>query len=418
MLSISEANKRLVRTSIFLTLIGFTLGCNSTRTPLATITVTPHVTSEPLQSPPSATMPTSPNEIVQVCPDRYPSEERIPLNGKLLYWDYPSLYALSFPDLVKSEITNAKSSYVSVSPNNNYFVTLNEVYDEQKTSSSLYLDVIDFNGEVISSTLWKEDWGEGSPIWRNDEEILIKTMQEKTLLVYNPFSGAIYNKIFNFPDEENMRLVAFDPLFRVVVYMYSSYGSASGIGQWDRLCVWDEENQREILNFKDEFSAMVSSVILSNQKNKIAITTVTPNESEDHSEIILVDSENGTYTQISDFRSYFDEILISDIQWSLDDKTIYFWAIVNGGDNELFSINLQTKQITHYCFRGRFGAEILIAWMPNAPGFYFVSDSTSLANYSTSSKDEWDILLVDSVNNKTYKVAENVSLIGWLTQIK
>jgi hypothetical protein len=343
-------------------------------------------------------------------------DEKNPIDGKLLYWDYLSVYTLSFPDLEKSEITSARYSYASIAPNYNYLVTVNERYDEQNASIIPYLDVIDFNGQVVSSTPWKEEWGEGDPTWRTDEEVLIRTMQEKTLVIYDPFSGIAYNQNFHFPDENRMRIVAVDPLFKVVVYIYSIYND--GFGSWNNLRVWDEENQREILHLKDQFSSLVSDVKLSNDGKKIAITTATPNEEQDHSEIIVVDVENGAYTQISHFRSYFDEVLIPDIQWSLDDETIYFWPIINDEgthyNSDLFSIELQTNEIRHYCFKGQVGIENKIIWTPNFPGFYFTVNTTSFANSDNSSKDEWDILLVDSRNNKAYKVAKNVSLIGWL----
>lgn len=422
MLATLKKNKCSLGFLIILTMILAGVSCSSfldsTSSPVATELPAPTTSPPEIAALPSSTVTLTSAEIKQICPEQYSTmNERILLDGKLLYWDYPSVYTLSFPDLEKSEIASARSSYISIAPSYNYFVTVNEGYDEQKASIIPYLDVIGFNGQVISSTPWKEEWGEGDLTWRNNEELLIRTMQEKTLVIYNPFSGIAYNQTFHFPDENRMQIVTFDPFFKVVAYMYSIYND--GFGSWNNLRIWNEENQTEILNLKDEFSSVISDIALSTDGKKIAITTATPNEDQNHSEIIIVDIESGTYTQISNFRSYFDEILIPDIQWSLDDETIYFWPIINDGETQyagdLFNIELQTNEIRRYCFSGRVGFENKIIWASNAPGFYFTTNTISFSNSNNSSKDEWDILLVDSGNNTAYKVAENVSLIGWLT---
>ena len=371
-------------------------------------------------SPTSSIVNSSSQNIEMICPEQQTYEDNpiIWVNGKLLYWDYPLQYFLTLPGLEKSELSNVRSSYITIAPDNRYFATVNEELNDQGAPIIPRLDVLDFDGNIISSAIWKDNWGDGNPVWKSNNKILIDSTQPKTLIVYDPFSEMVYSKTFSYPDKSNSTIVVTDTLFRMVAYIFSDTEGTSGF-EANNLSIWDEESQKEILNLKDDFSALLSNVKISNNEKMMAITTVTPNEMQDHSEIIIVYGEEGAYSQISDFRSHFDNILITNIQWSLSDQEIYFWAIINNdtakNNTELFSVNIETKQIKHFCFRGPLDQENPIIWIPNDPGYYVVSSLISSLESNDSTADQTDILLIDSINNKAYKIAENLSLVGWLT---
>lgn len=368
--------------------------------------------TEPVIAP--NTSATASDKILEICPDQIPLPKQLPLDGKLLFWEYPKNFVLSFPELAKKEFENTNSTDISISPNSNYLATVNEHFDNQTDTSIPFLEIIDSNDQIVFSIPWDENWTEGSPTWINNEELLLRTNQDNILTIYNPFSDTTKNKVFSLPGEEGMHIVASDPFFNVVAYAYSIYKNPSPF-DLNSLRVWNEEKQTEILDLRDEYSTLVSDIDLSNNGKLMVITTVTPNEDKDHSEIIIVDVENDTFSQVSDFRKIFDEILVSDIQWSLDDKIIYLWAAINRGNYELYSLDIQTQQLMHFCFQGLKGTGTQIVWVPNAPEYYFVTDSSKFANSGT---EKWDVLLVDSINNISYKVAENISLVGWLISKK
>lgn len=339
--------------------------------------------------------------IQQVCPNQNVLVD-IPVSGKLIYSDYPSLFSIEFPDTQEPSSLNLDYLDFPTSPNNHYFLILN---------SDDSLSVVDFNNEIVHTTLWQKDW-ESLMDWRNDDELLIRTLNPNEIAVYKFRSEVIHDKLFSFPAEPNPRILITDPNFRVVVYIYSSFIENTGISKYDRLRVWDEKEQKEILMLDDEFSSFASSLALSPSGDQIAITTVTPNEDKNHSEIIVVNTSNGTWKQVSDFRSYFNELLITDAQWSPDNETIFFWGVKDStsadGILKLFSLNIISKQISEYCFHGIAGINNFLVWVDNLPNLFFVNDKIS--------NDVQVIYLVNLLEDKAYQVAENVNMIGWLVE--
>ncbi|MBX3038521.1 MAG: hypothetical protein KF758_16540 [Anaerolineales bacterium] len=361
-------------------------------------TSAPMIDTVPLVLSPTAT---SVFPIQQICSNQSVLGD-LPVSGKLIYSDYLSLFSIEFPDIQGPSSLNLNFLDFPTSPNNHYFLILND--DDS-------LGVVDFNNDVLYTTLWQKDW-ESLMGWRNDKEVLIRTIKPNEIVIYKFASDIFYKQVFNFPDEPNPRILITDPNFRVVVYIYSSFIENTGIFQYDRLRVWDEKEQKEILMLDDEFSSFASSLALSPSGIQIAITTVTPNEDENHSEIIVVNTSDGTWKQVSNFRSYFNEFLITDVQWSPDDETIFFWGVKDStstdGILKLFSLNINSKQISEYCFHGIAGKNNSLIWVSNSTDLFFVSDKIS--------DDIQNILLVNLIEDKVYQVAENVNMIGWLAK--
>ena len=372
-------------------------------------TITPEKSNLTLPVTPSQTTDTKNQPISLFCPSILPLNNNLPIEGSLIYQDnHASSFILSFPSLNTKEIL---SDYLfidgSTSPNGRFFSTGSTLYDWSNGNYlGEYLHVLDSEGNVIVEDLWDSQWTE-IPKWVNNEELFV-SFQNNTILLYNPFNKSTRPQSIKLPDDPNPRIENIDPSLNTVVYSYYENNSESDFQDTNNaLRVWDVNNKQVVLTLDNEFSYLASPMMPSHDKSKFAIVTVTPNESIIHSEILVINNQTSSYTQISDFRSFFDEILIVDIAWSLDDKEIYFWTVTNTHDSVLFSINIQTKEIRQYCFEG--SRHNSIVWVNNMPGFYFINDSRNYPDYNN-----WDILLVDSQNNKAYFVAKDIWQQGWL----
>ena len=374
------------------------------------INTTPEISNLPLLVTPSQTTNPKNQPISFLCPSILPLDNNLPIEGSLIYQDNrASSFILSFPSLSTKEILR---DYLfiegSTTPNGRFFSTNSTLYD-WNTGSYLgeYLHVLDSEGNIIVSDAWDSQWTE-MPKWINIEELFV-SFQNNTALFYNPFHKSTRTQSIKLPDDQNLRIENIDPSLNTVVYSYYENNSESDFQDINNaLRVLGVNNKQVVLTLDNEFSYLASPMMPSHDKSKFAIVTVTPNESKIHSEILVVNNQTSSYTQISDFRSFFDEILIVGIEWSLDDKEIYFWAVTNTHDRVLFSIDIQSKKIKQYCFIGSKNNSII--WVNNMPGFYFINDSRNYADIYNS-----DILLVDSQNNKAYFVAKDISILGWLT---
>ena len=358
------------------------------------------------QPPPSQTSESKNQPIPIFCPSVHPLGNGLPIEGSLIYWDYSSNFILSFPNLSTKEIQNKYGFYEgSTSPNGLYFSTVTALYNKENGSYlGDYLDILDSEGNIIESSDWNNQWTE-KPEWINNEELLV-SFQNKTITFYNPFKKMTRHQSIELPDDPNLHIENIDPLFNTVVYSYYENNSESDFQDSNNaLRAWDINNKQVLLTLDDEFTYFASPMKPSHDKSKIAIVMVTPNESKNHSEILIINNQTSSYIQISDFRLFFDEIEIIDIEWSLDDKEIYFWVTTNIQDRVLFSINIQSKQIKQYCFKGVQNNSIV--WVNNMPGFYFIQDSRNYPDH-----DNWDVLLVDSQNNKAYFVAKDIWQLG------
>ena len=365
---------------------------------------------------PSATplvkLTTTENSVVStVCPTVQPLEQGLPLAGSLIYSDNSSNFILSFPNLITTEIQPERIfTDGTISPNGKYFVTSTTLYGDDGSYQGDYLDVLDSSGDFVASEAWKKEWTE-NPVWLNNNEVIL-SFQNGAVLIYDPFQKTTHFQSISLPDSQNLHVENLDPSFNTVIYSYYDNASEADFGQSNNaIGIRDIKNQKDILVLKDEYSSLVSRIVSSNDRNKVAITTVTPNEQQNHSEIMVVNNEDSSFATLNDFRSLFDEITITDIAWSLDDNEIYFWAFTNGNKSNLFSINLESNQVKQYCILGNSQANSIV-WLKNASGFYLVTDSR---NYTNQDQEEWDVLLVDSRNNNAYVVAKNVTLFGWLT---
>jgi hypothetical protein len=394
-------------------------GCATLATPISTPIAT---VTFPVAVPTKLPNPTSSPDMLEICPVLQPLSKNMPITGSLFFLDYPSQHIVSFPQFTKTEILQGEiitDGYTS--PNGQYFSTVGTKYDASGNYVGDFLEILNNKGETISSEAWKDEWV-GSPIWINSDEIVFHTTQANALITYNPFSKITTKKNFNFPIEENTEVEAVDPFFQLAVYSYADPSAIGGINDRNRLSIWDEKNHKEILNLANQYSSLVTRVALSSNTRNIAITTVTPGETKNHSEILLVDSLKGTYEQISDFRSQFEEITITDLQWSPDGKVIYFWAITDdsGLPNTpaLYSFDLQSKQIRHFCFEGNQDQANSLIWITSAPEFFFLTNVGSPGNKTPSNNIHKSILLIDLKNNKAYEVIEDVSAIGWLDSEK
>lgn len=345
-----------------------------------------------------------------ICPEELSSvEEKALVDGKLLYWDYPSLYTLSFPGLLRSKVRNADLPDVSFSPDHQSFVTIGE-----QSGGEINLTIVNSNDQITAVIPWQEDW-EGNPIWATNGDIWLRRNDGRSIAIYDPRLGVTYNKTFSFPDENTVHIVATDHLYETATYISSR--DSSGFINWNSLRVWDEKDQSFIFNLDNGFSSIASDVKLSNEGNKIAVTTVTPDENSNHSEIIVIDINRGISTQISEFRSYYNYVIIPDIQWSPDDNLIYFWPFTSEVENKsinMFSVDVQTGEVIQYCFKGSLRSENFIVWISNNPRYYLTRNMKNHNSTSDSSEEEWSLLLVDSFENKSYTIDENTDLLGWL----
>lgn len=374
------------------------------------ITITPEISNLSLPVTPSQTPNPKNQSISFFCPSILPLDNNLPIEGSLVYQDnHASNFILSFPSLnTKEFLIDYLFIDGSTTPNGRFFSTGSTLYD-WNTGSYLgeYLHVLDSEGNIIVSDDWNNQWTE-TPKWINNEELFV-SFQSNTILFYNPFNKTTRLQSIKLPDDPNLRIENIDPSFSTVIYSYYENNSESDFQDVNNaLKVWDVNDEKEVLTLDNEFSYLASPMMSSHDKSKFAIVTVTPNESKIHSEILVINNQTSSYTQISDFRSIFDELFIYNIEWSLDDKDIYFWASTNSLDNVLFSINIQTKQIRQYCFEGSRHNSII--WVNNMPGFYFINDSRNYPDYNN-----WDVLLVDSKNNEAYFVGKDIWQLGWLT---
>lgn len=405
-------NKKVYSLVVKKALTGFVMiflfGCNNFPN-LDSTPSTANIDEPAGQTSLSTASPISSTSVVsEVCPVLKPVKKGLPIKGSLIYWDYPLNYLLSFPDLSKIEI-EPSSANGSTSPNGEYFSTTDTLYDQDGNFKGHFLYVLDTAGKIIASDPWQNEWTD-SPVWLNNDELLL-SYQNGSVLIYNPLSKSTRYHSINLPDNQNIEVRTIDPSFRTVIFSYLDPNFVIYRFDTNATRIWDLKNQKDIIVLRDKYDDLVYGIELSQDKNKTAITLSSPNEEKIHSEIIIIDNTDSTYIWQSDFRSIFDEIHILDIKWSFNDRDIYFWGMTNPDTVNLFSINIQSKQVKKYCFLGKSQLNT-ITWVNNMPGFYFVNDSRNYIKQDDS--ETWDVLLVDSKNNTAYVVAKNILPLGWL----
>ena len=393
----------------------FLFGCDifSRSSPLST-TNTDTPTGQ-ISFPTASPIPST-SDILQICPTVKPLEKDLPIEGSLIYWDYTSTIFLSFPDLKKTEIEQERTfTGGSTSPNGKYFSTGISLYDQDGNFKGHFLSIFDATGKLIESDPWQDDWT-GTYLWLNNDELMF-SYHNGSVLIYNPFLKSTRQQPIDLPDNQNIDIRTIDPSFRTVVFRYLDSNLSSWRNNNNATRIWDIKNQKDIIVLRDEYDDLVYRIALSHDKTKVAITTTTPNEEKFHSEIIVVNNIDGSYFWLSDFRSLFDEILITDVEWSFDGWEIYFWGATNINALNLYSINVQSKQVKQYCFEGSFRPVLsnAITWVADMPDFYLVNDSRNYINQDETGLGTWDVLLVDSKNNVAYLVAKNIATLGWLT---
>lgn len=398
-----------------------------TEPPFGKSTLTPAATSVLVES----TQIILPTDIVgphnETCPVIYQESDRgLNLSGNLLFgrgkWPdrdrFNAIYAMHFPDLAVTNFLAADEGVIylapSISPNGNFLAILKASNSEEFEAIEIYSAI----GDLLISIPWNHDEWYGFWGWAGNDTLVLDAAENNTLIVLDPFSETTHNVNLGLTDD--VRIRGFDPFVSVFALGYINPIDSRSI---DRTIIWDA-NQKEVLWSHDVSTTWIYELKWSHNGTQIALL-------KNRDELILL-NDRGNIRQTFDLSG--ENILIWGIQWSLDDNQIFFW----GRDDKLWNsrnvsetyqdtgeylyrLGLSNGQIIQYCFTSEYFDSPFSDYPAKAYSIPVSLNYFIVENYTTYNSGEniykYEVLLVDSQNNKAYKLGEQFDMIGWMPDI-
>ena len=344
------------------------------------------------------------------------------LNGTLLFGKktifdedrFNQIFAIHLPDLSEETFLVADSrtnySYPKISPNGKYLAILRATGLVDTDAIEIYSS----SGDLLTSVPWDKGNWTSYYGWTENDHLVIEQFTGNKLLILDPFSQA--RDVVSLDDEHSLRLRGFDPPAKIFALGYKNSIDPREI---DTTILWGSDTNQTVHKF-DNQAQKPSELRWSHRGDLIATTN--------RNQIFLLDDQGN---DIEKFDFSKNNILIWGIEWSSNDEQIFFWGwdrglsdtrdvtqtYSNTGDF-LYKINIADKEIESYCltskiFESDYSDFRNKNYLVPISTKYFVTENYTEYNSSTDLY-RYDILLVDTQNNKALKLGENYDLIGWM----
>lgn len=423
-MNIMDILKRCARLFLWIVVIGMITSCGYYPTAGPTFVTETNTVDTNSGFPSPITSTGSQSQVGGTCPPILQRPDReIKLNGSLLFgkghWPddnrFNTIYAMHFPDLTITTFLAADEGmeYLAprISPNGNFLAIL-RAYNIVEYEA---IEIYSANGELLNSIPWNHDEWYGFLGWAGNGTLVLESAHDNTLIVLDPFSETTHDVNLGLTDD--IRVRGFDPSVGVFALGYINPDDRLSI---DRTILWNA-NQKEVLWSTDSSETWIYELKWSHDGTQIALL-------KNRDELILLDNR-GNLRQTFDLSG--ENILIWGVQWSLDDKQISFWKRDDNLRNSrnvsetyqdtgqfLYHLNLSNGQIVRYCFTSEY-FDSPFSDIPTKTYSILVSpDYFITENYKTYNEGaniyEYEVVLVDSQNEKAYKLGDQLDLIGWM----
>lgn len=237
------------------------------------------------------------------------------------------------------------------------------------------------------------------------------------ILVFDPFTGeqrqlqSDYPEIYTIPpdyyyrwERYNFTLSIYNPALDRVLYM-TRYG----------VVLWDVMNQQQIKFMDDDLFRNFTHPVWAPDGERFVIDLDTPS-----SRNLFIFSEDGEGRQVT----FLPELpggdypgIFSQFTWSPDGESIAFW-LFKGRDTEtqnyiyeLAVLNLSTHEVQNLCVPGY----VDHSSVPKFPPFWAPDGSgLVIATRAEKNPQRSEAILVDLINNRAFRLANDVIPVGWM----
>lgn len=248
------------------------------------------------------------------------------------------------------------------------------------------------------------DWSNYLNITQITNQGMLLINSKNSFLLVNPLTGIEQKVPSNFPDQKPSFEVSqwsgpiYDPLLRFAIYPRNPGNENNG----ERIVLWDIENKKAIAYISSDNVYGSEPVWAADSINfAIALIHSSPNGSE-ASELYAVNIE-GKISQLTDLSTSYLNSFITNYQWSPNSKKIAFWLATQEEDgNRLMILNVETGEITAYCFSSQILANPV--WSPDGQWLLARIDQEKGSS----------VISINVVNNMVVKITEDKTPLSWI----
>lgn len=288
----------------------------------------------------------------------------------------------------------------------------------QEESATTELRAITSDGTVSLVASSENNWTD--LLWLDDDHILIKELSDEnssgSIVSLNPDTGELTYLQEEFPD-----LWYLD---RLQWGFYSSNRAAYNPGL-TRVAypVFGENRPIRLINLQTgETVADIPTadygrgITWSPDGRNFAFISSSPNSNSPHDEIVVV-SEDGQASQITNFSESYDDVAIMSLSWSPDGQRIAFWVSTNSAlgfsDSHLMVVDVATREAHDFCGLAGYRLFYHPVWSPNSDYYLF-----GLMESDVNGWEEFlsEILLVNMNSGELYLIAKDYLPFGWLVR--
>lgn len=193
--------------------------------------------------------------------------------------------------------------------------------------------------------------------------------------------------------------VVYDPSLELVVYLKTI---EEGRRYRHFITLYNRKTKTELASLEDEPSYPLRRPIWSVDGEEVIVA----NHLQGVGEIYSI-QQDGQVNQLTNFRSYYQDLKISGISLSPDKRMLAFWMKLPdmSVEEQLFLLDMETKQVTNLCVSSTKDHGSQPTWSPDSR-YIAVGDHVETNRYHT--------ILIDPIAKLAAQVNDNAYPVGWL----
>jgi WD40 repeat protein len=268
-------------------------------------------------------------------------------------------------------------------------------------TSKWELSLVDATGS-LKKVAWSSEDAFNFDGWINNHQLAI-LQKSKFMIVDTAQDSQLIFSPADFSDFEpyvSYFSVSFDPLITRAVYK-------SG-----KIILWDLSTKTIIARIEDSFDrAPTLAWQSSGERAAIVAPIKTGLKTHGLSDEIFIVERDGQSRQLTYLHETFGlSHNIASLSWSPDGSKIAFWLPDGTGNKTLMVANVITGNITNYCIlnvtNDRFPVYL--------PAPIWSLDGSQLLVENRYASDKSKLLIVDTLANIAFPIAENANPVGWM----